>query len=90
MAIVMLTSAIIGPSASRQAASRNKCNKLDLELLMENTLDGNKLPDLVLNREHCETLNAVTDNQTTTSPDVVNHSASNETNGESNSKLLKA
>ena len=40
-----------GPSASRQAASRSKCNKLDLEQLMENTPDGNKLPDLVVNRE---------------------------------------
>ena len=38
-----------GPSASRQAASRNKCNKLDLEQLMENIPDGNKLPDLVVN-----------------------------------------
>ena len=76
-----------GPLASRQAASRNKCNKLDLKLLMENTPDGNKLPDLVLNREHCETLNAITDNQTTASPDVVNYSASNETNGESNGEL---
>ena len=47
-----------GPSASRQAASRNKCNKLDLKLLMENTLDENKLPDLVLNQEHREMLGA--------------------------------
>ena len=76
-----------GPLASRQAASRNKRNKLDLELLMENTPDGNKLPDLVLNREHREMLNAVTDNQTTASPEGVNYSASNETNGESNGEL---
>ena len=76
-----------GPSASVQAASRNKHNKLDLKLLMENTPDGNKLSDLVLNREHCETLNAITNDQTTISPNVVNHSASNETNGESNGKL---
>ena len=53
-----------GPSASRQAASRNKCNKLDLEQLMENTPDGNKLPDLVVNREPLETLNAITNDQT--------------------------
>ena len=50
-----------GPSASRQAASRNKRNKLDLEQLMENTPDeGNKLPDLVVNRESSETFNAIT------------------------------
>ena len=69
-----------GPSASRQAASRNKRNKLDLEQLMENTPDGNKLPDLVVNREPSETLNAVTNDQTTTSPDV-------ETTGESDGEL---
>ena len=76
-----------GRSASRQAASRNKHNKLDLEQLMENTLDGNKLPDLVVNQEPPETLNAVTNNQTTASPDVANHSASNETTGESDGKI---
>ena len=59
-----------GPLASRQAASRNKRNKLDLKQLMENTLDGNKLPDLVVNREHHETLNAITNDQTTASPDA--------------------
>ena len=32
-------------------------------------------------------LNAVTDNQTTTSPEAVNYSASNETNGESNGEF---
>ena len=69
-----------GPSASRQAASRNKCNKLDLEQLMENTPDGNKLPDLVVNREPSETLNAITNDQTTTSPDV-------ETTGKSDGEL---
>ena len=56
------------PSASRQAASKNKRNKLDLELLMENTPDANKLPDLVLNQEQQEMLNTITDNQMTTSP----------------------
>ena len=76
-----------GPSASRQAASRNKRNKLDLEQLMENTLDGNKLPDLVVNREPHKTLNAVTKDQMTTSPDVANHSTSNETTGESDGEL---
>ena len=59
-----------GPSASRQAASRSKHNKLDLEQLMENTPYGNKLPDLVVNREPSETLNAITNDQTTTLPDV--------------------
>ena len=49
---------------------------------MENTPDGNKLPDLVLNQEQREMLNAVTDNQTTTSPEAVNYSARNEANGE--------
>ena len=69
-------------SASRQAASRNKRNKLHLELLMENTPDANKLPDLVLNQEQWEMLNAVTDNQTTTSPETDNFLSSNEANGE--------
>ena len=72
---------------SRQAASRNKHNKLDFELLMENTPDGNKLSDLVLNREHHEALNAVTDDQMTASPNVANHSASNEITGESDGEL---
>ena len=76
-----------GPLASRQAASRNKRYKLDLEQLMENTLDGNKLPDLVVNREPHKTLNAVTNDQTTASPDVANHSASNETTAESDGEL---
>ena len=46
----------------------------------KNTLDGNKLPDLVLNQEPSETLNAVTNDQTTTSPDV-------ETTGESDGEF---
>ena len=71
-----------GPSASRQAASKNKHNKLDLKLLMENTPDANKLPDLVLNQEQQEMLNAVTDNQTTTSPETDNFLSRNEANGE--------
>ena len=54
---------------------------------MENTPDGNKLPDLVVNREPPETLNAVTNDQMTTSPDVANHSASNETTGESDGEF---
>ena len=69
-----------GPSASRQAASRNKHNKLDLEQLMENTPDGNKLPDLVVNREPLETLNAITNDQTTALPNV-------ETTGQSDGEL---
>ena len=61
-----------GPSASRQAASRSKCNKLDLEQLMENTPDdGNKLPDLVVNRESSETFNAITNDQAITVSDFV-------------------
>ena len=54
---------------------------------MENTPDGNKLPDLVVNREPPETLNAVTNDQTTASSDVANHSASNETTGESDGEF---
>ena len=54
---------------------------------MENTPDGNKLPDLVVNWEPHETLNAVTNNQTNASPDAANHSASNETTGESDGEL---
>ena len=61
-----------GPSASRQAASRSKRNKLDLEQLMENTPDdGNKLPDLVVNRESSETFNAISNNQAIAVPDLV-------------------
>ena len=61
-----------GPSASRQAASRSKRNKLDLEQLMENTPDdGNKLPDLVVNREPSETFNAVTNDQSIAVPYLV-------------------
>ena len=60
-----------GPSASRQAASRSKRNKLNLEQLMENTLDGNKLPDLVVNREPSEAFSAVTNDQTTAVPYLV-------------------
>ena len=70
------------PSASRQAANKNKCNKLDLELLMENTPDANKLPDLVLNQEQWETLNAITDNQMTTSLETDNFLSRNEANAE--------
>ena len=47
---------------------------------MENTLDGNKLPDLVVNREPSETLNAITNDQTTALPDV-------ETTGQSDGEL---
>ena len=54
---------------------------------MENTPDGNKLPDLVVNREPPETLNAVTNNQTTASLDTANHSAINETTGESDGEF---
>ena len=71
-----------GPSASRQAANKNKRNKLDLELLMENTPDANKLPDLVLNPEQQEMLNVITDNQTTTSLETNNCLSKNEANGE--------
>ena len=71
-----------GPSASRQAASKNNRNKLDLKLLMENTPDANKLPDLVLNQEQQEMLNTVTDNQMTTSPETDNFLSRNEANGE--------
>ena len=61
-----------GPSASRQAASRSKRNKLDLEQLMENTPDdGNKLSDLVVNRESSETFNAVTNDQAIAVSDLV-------------------
>ena len=60
-----------GPSASSQAASRSKRNKLDLKQLIENTPDGNKLPDLVVNREPSETLNVVTNDQTIALPDLV-------------------
>ena len=60
-----------GPLASRQAASRSKRNKLDLEQLMENTPDGNKLPDLVVNREPSEILNAITNDQMIAVPDLV-------------------
>ena len=56
-----------GLSASRQAANKKNCNKLDLELLMENTPDTEKLPDLVSNSEQQEMFNAVTDNQMTNS-----------------------
>ena len=38
---------------------------------MENTPDGNKLPDLVVNREPSETLNAITNDQTIAVPDLV-------------------
>ena len=48
---------------------------------------GNKLPDLVVNREPPETLNAITNDQTTASPDVANHSVSNETTGESDGEF---
>ena len=47
---------------------------------MENTLDGNKLPDLVVNQKPSETFNAVTNDQTTTLPDV-------ETTGQSDGEL---
>ena len=61
-----------GPSASRQAASQSKRNKIDLEQLMENTPDdGNKLPDLVMNQEPSETFNAVTNDQGIAVPDLV-------------------
>ena len=46
----------------------------------KNTPDGNKLPDLVVNREPSETLNAVTNDQMTTSPNV-------ETTGESDGEF---
>ena len=62
----------VGPSASRQAASQSKRNKLDLKQLMENTPDdGNKLPDLVVNRESSETFNAITNDQVITVSDFV-------------------
>ena len=54
---------------------------------MGNAPDGNKLPDLVVNREPPETLNAITKDQMTASPNVANHSASNETTGESDGEL---
>ena len=54
---------------------------------MENTPDGNKLPDLVVNREPLETLNAESNDQMTASPDVANHSASNETTGETDGEF---
>ena len=54
---------------------------------MENFPDGNKLPDLVVNREPPETLNAITNNQTTASPDVANYSANHETTGESDGEF---
>ena len=77
-----------GPSASRQAASRSKRNKLDLEQLMENTPVGNKLPDLVVNHEPSETLNAITNNQTTTIPDlVVNQEPSETLNAVTNDQM---
>ena len=47
---------------------------------MENTPDRNKLPDLVVNREPSETLNAITNDQTTATPDV-------ETTGQSDGEL---
>ena len=38
---------------------------------MENTPEGNKLPDLVVNQEPSETFSAVTNDQTTAVPDLV-------------------
>ena len=38
---------------------------------MENTPDGNKLPDLVVNREPSERFSAITNDQTTAVPDLV-------------------
>ena len=46
---------------------------------MENTPDENKLPDLVVNQEPSETLNAVTNNQTIAIPDLVVNQEPSET-----------
>ena len=73
-----------GPSASRQAVNRNKNKRyrFDLEQLMENTPDGNKLADLVVNQESFETLNAVTSDLTTVPSDTAQCPISSETTGE--------
>ena len=46
---------------------------------MENTPDGNKLPDLVVNREPSETLNAIINDQATTVLDLVVNQETSET-----------
>ena len=71
-----------GPSASRQAANKKNCNKLDLELLMENTPDTEKLPDLVSNSEQQEMFNAVTDDQMTNSLETDSILTTNDGNGD--------
>ena len=56
---------------------------------MENTPDGNKLPDLVVNQEPSETLSAITNDQTTAIPDlVVNQELSETLNAVTNNQTM--